>query len=75
MTVHLRDVAHADGAESLEAFADVARLTADLVRRRKLEKQVAVDRLYDAATAYGLVDIYGDDKIQSVFQQAFHDAR
>ncbi len=71
MTVHLRNIAHVRGDDALHAFADVAQRTADLVRRRKLDKQAAVDRLYDAAIAYGLVDIYGDDEIQAIFSKAF----
>ena len=74
MTVHVRNIAHGTGDESLQALADVAQRAADLVRRQRLAKQEAVDRLYDAASAYGLVVLYGDDEIQLIFRRAFDDA-
>ena len=56
-------------------FADVAQRAAAEVRAGAAVKQQTVDRLYDAAIAYGLVDAHGDDVIQNIFHEAFHARR
>jgi hypothetical protein len=72
MTTHIRNVALARPDDALRAFKDVARRRAAEVRAGKVAKQTAVDDLHNAATAYGLVDLYGVDEIQGILGEAFH---
>ena len=54
------------------AFTDAAKLAADLVAGGEIDLQTVVDDLHNAAVAYGLIDLYGVDEIQSILSEAFH---
>ena len=42
-----------------------------LVRQGALERAVAVDRLWEIATAHALVRALGEDRIQAILDEAF----
>jgi hypothetical protein len=45
-----------------------------LVRRGMIDKTVAVDHLYEIATAHALVRALGEDRIEAILAEAFADA-
>jgi hypothetical protein len=59
----------------LELLADRCKLLADRVRSGNMRFIEAVDFAYSAADFAGLVEIYGDDQIQTVLANAFMDCR
>jgi hypothetical protein len=45
-----------------------------LVRRGTVDKQAAVDRLWEIAIAHALVRALGEDRIQAILDESFADA-
>ena len=62
-------------AHPLELFADRCQLLADRVRGGNMDFIGAIDFAYSSADIAGLVDIYGDDQIQTILANAFMDCR
>jgi hypothetical protein len=61
----------------LAIFSERCRTIAARVRDKQIPFIEAVDLVYSAADFAGLVDIYGDDRIQTIMAHAFmgaHDA-
>jgi len=62
-------------AHPLEVLADNCELLAARVRIGNLAFIQAIDFAYSAADIAGLVEIYGDDQIQTVLADAFMGCR
>jgi hypothetical protein len=58
-------------ADRLEVFRERCLARALLVREGLMDFHDAVDNLQNAAVAYGLVDRFGQDKIQAIIAEAF----
>ncbi len=61
--------------DPLAILSDRCATLADRVRQREISFIDAVDMAYSAADFAGLVESYGDDKIQAVLADAFRGCR
>jgi len=55
----------------LKSYRDECWRLAILARRGVVQKQAAIDLLYEIATAHALVRALGDDRIQTILAEAF----
>jgi putative DNA primase/helicase len=69
---HANMIGAAPPSERLDVFTRVAQVVAGMVGD-DFPKQEAVDRLYETATAHGLLNIYDDDVLQVRLADAFGD--
>jgi hypothetical protein len=68
----VREVALSPEEAALERFGAAARVGAKLTRAGLLRHHGVIDRLANAARAYGLVRRHGVDVVQSAMSEAFH---
>jgi len=58
----------------LKSYRDECWRLAILVRRGVVQKQAAIDLLYEVAIAHALVRALGEDRVQAILDDAFADA-
>jgi hypothetical protein len=70
LTECIRHIALAPDARRFDAFKEAAERLAQEVRNGSINRQTTIDRLYNAAEAYGLDQTEGIDTIQSALSAA-----
>ena len=82
MSTHIINLKSSSNHELLEAWRAVANAKlaeyrrqswrlAHLVQRGIIEKQAAIDRLWEIATAHALVRALGEDHVQAIISEPF----
>jgi len=74
-SVELREARRAVANSKLTEFRKQCWRLATLVRADALDRQLAVDTLFEIAIAHALVRALGEDRIQCIISEAFADLR